>query len=132
MANPERIREIIEFVSVDAYTEDEVMAGWSVALADAAALPFQATALGTPVTVVEFDSDARHGIRCEIQGEGIGRRCVGIDTLTGSSLCDGVHLDADRHAILGRSLADVVGTLLWGTPAHVEGQEAEAGPARPR
>jgi hypothetical protein len=90
MANPERIREIVEFVSVDAYTEDEVMAGWSVALADAAALPFQATALGTSVTVVEFDSDARHGIRCEIQGEGIARRWVGIDTLDVESLPEAV------------------------------------------
>ena len=33
-------------------------------------------------------------------------------TVTGSSVVDGVHLDADQHAILGRSLAKVVGTLL--------------------
>jgi hypothetical protein len=86
MANSERIREIIEFVSVDAYSDDEVMTGWGVALADAAALPFQARALGKPVTVLEFDCDARHGIRCEIQGEGIGRRWIGVDTLDLESL----------------------------------------------
>jgi hypothetical protein len=86
MASPERIREIIEFVNTDAYTEDEVMAGWGVALEDAAELPFQARALGKPVTVLAFESDARHGIRCEIQGEGIGRRWIGVDSLDAESL----------------------------------------------
>jgi hypothetical protein len=90
MASPERIREIIEFVTTDAYSDDEVMAGWGVALEDAAALPFQATALGRPVTVLEFESDPRHGIRCEIQGEGIGRRWVGVDTLDVASLPEGI------------------------------------------
>jgi len=90
MASPERICEIIEFVTVDAYTDEEMMVGWGVALADAAALPFQATALGKPVTVLEFESDARHGIRCEIQGEGIGRRWIGIDTLDVESLPEAV------------------------------------------
>jgi hypothetical protein len=86
MASSERIREIIEFATTDAYTDDEVMAGWGVVLEDAAQLPLQATALGKPVTVLAFDSDARHGIRCEIQGEGIGRRWVGVDTLDVESL----------------------------------------------
>jgi hypothetical protein len=86
MTSPERIREIIEFVSMDAYTDDEVMAGWGVALDDAATLPIQATALGKPVTVLRFEADSRHGIRCEIQGEGIGRRWVGVDTLDLESL----------------------------------------------
>jgi hypothetical protein len=90
MASPERIREIIEFVTMDAYTDDEVMTGWGVALDDAATLPIQATALGKPVTVLAFDSDARHGIRCEIQGEGIGRRWVGVDTLDLESLPEGI------------------------------------------
>jgi len=90
MASPERIREIIDFASTDAYTDDEVMAGWGVALEDAATLPFHAKALGKPVTVLAFDSDTRHGIRCEIQGEGIGRRWVGVDTLDVESLPEGV------------------------------------------
>jgi hypothetical protein len=90
MASPERIREIIEFVNMDAYTEDEVMAGWGVALEDAARLPLQATALGKPVTVLAFDSDAHHGIRCEIQGEGIGKRWVGVDVLDLESLPEAV------------------------------------------
>lgn len=34
MASPQRIREIIEFVTTDADTEVEVMAGWGVALED--------------------------------------------------------------------------------------------------
>src|SRR6266536_6022923 len=86
MASPERIREIIDFASTDAYTDDEVMAGWGVALEDAATLPFHAKALGKSVTVLAFDSDTRHGIRCEIQGEGIGSRWVGVDTLDVESL----------------------------------------------
>jgi hypothetical protein len=90
MASPERIREIIDFVSTDAYTDDEVMAGWGVALDGAVTLPLHATALGKPVTVLAFDSDTRHGIRCEIQGEGVGRRWVGADTLDEVSLPEGV------------------------------------------
>jgi Calcium binding len=90
MATPERIREIIEFVSVDAYTDDEVAGGWGVALDDAATLPFQATALGKPVTILAFDSDLHRGIRCEIQGEGTGRRLIGVDALDEESLPEGV------------------------------------------
>jgi hypothetical protein len=86
MTSPERIREIIEFVTTDAYGDDEVMAGWGVALDDAATLPLQAKALEKPVTVLAFESDARHGIRCEIQGKGVGRRWVGVDTLDVESL----------------------------------------------
>ena len=71
MASPERIREIIDFVSTDAYSDDEVMAGWAVAMDGAVTLPLHARALGQPVSVLAFDSDSRHGIRCEIQGEGI-------------------------------------------------------------
>lgn len=33
-------------------------------------------------------------------------------SVTGSSAMDGIHLDADQHAVLGRSLAQVVGPLL--------------------
>ena len=33
-------------------------------------------------------------------------------TVTGSSRVDGVHLDADQHAVLGRALASVVSTIL--------------------
>jgi hypothetical protein len=40
--------------------------------------------------VLEFEADSRHGIRCEIQGEGIGRRWVGVDTLDVASLPEGV------------------------------------------
>jgi hypothetical protein len=90
MASAERIREIIDFATTDAYSDDEVMTGWGVAFDDAASLPFQATALGRPVTVLEFEADSRHGIRCEIQGEGIGRRWVGVDTLDEESLPEGV------------------------------------------
>lgn len=90
MATPERIQEIIAFVHMDAYTDDEVMAGWGVALEDAAALPFQATALGKPVTVMAFEAGTHHGIRCEIQGQGIGRRWVGVDALDLESLPEGV------------------------------------------
>lgn len=86
MASAERIREIIDFVTTDAYGEEEEMAGWGVALDDAATLPFPATALGKPVTVLRFDSDPHHGLRCEIQVEGIGRRWVGVETLDESSL----------------------------------------------
>src|SRR5207248_2753311 len=91
MASPERIREIIEFVSVDAYTDDEVMAGWGVALDDTGAVPFQATALGKPVTVLAFDSDSGSGLRCQIQGEGTARRWVGIDALDPDSLPEEVN-----------------------------------------
>jgi hypothetical protein len=86
MTSPERIREIIEFVTTDAYNDHEVMAGWGVALDDAATLPIQATALGKPVTVLAFDSAPERGLRCEIQGEGMGRRWVGVDTLDLESL----------------------------------------------
>jgi lysophospholipase L1-like esterase len=53
-------------------------------------------------------------------------------TVTASSVIDGVHLDADQHALLGRSLADVIARLFEGTDAHVQSQEAEAGPAPPQ
>ena len=97
MASPERIREIIEFVSVDAYTDDEVAMGWSVALDDAATLPFQATALGKPVTVLEFDSDARRGVPCEIQGQGGAKRWIGTDALDEESLPEGVREVLDAY-----------------------------------
>lgn len=90
MATPERIREIIEFATVDTYSDDEVATGWGVAFGDAASLPFQATALGKPVTVLEFDSDVRHGVRCEIRGEGTRRRWIGVDALDVESLPEGV------------------------------------------
>ena len=90
MATAERISEIIEFVSTDAYTDDEVMTGWGVALDDAVSLPIQASALGKPVTVLGFDADPNRGIRCEIQGEGLGRRWVGVDALDPESLPEGV------------------------------------------
>lgn len=90
MASPERIREIIEFVHTDAYGDDEVMAGWGVALEDAASLPIQATALGKPVMVLAFDADTHRGLRCEIQGEGIGRRWIGVDALDPETLPEAV------------------------------------------
>jgi hypothetical protein len=90
MATPERIREIVEFATTDAYDDDEVMAGWGVALADAAALPFPATALGRPVTVLGFDADPHRSLRCEIEGEGIAARWVGVDALDPESLPEGV------------------------------------------
>lgn len=86
MASPERIREIIDFVTTDAYTDDEVMSGWGIALEDAVTPPIQAMALGQPVTVLAFDSDTHHGLRCEIQGEGVRRRWVGVDALDVESL----------------------------------------------
>ena len=90
MASPERIREIIEFVTTDAYTDEEVMSGWEVALTDAARLPFQATALGRPVSVLGFESDSRHGIRCTIEGEDQKTRTVGVDALDEESLPEGI------------------------------------------
>ena len=90
MATPARIREIIEFVSVDAYSDDEVMAGWGVVLEDAAPLPMNATALGKPVTVLAFDADSHRGIRCDIQAEGGARRWIGADALDLESLPEGV------------------------------------------
>lgn len=86
MANPRRIREIIDFVSADTCSEDEVMSGWGVAFDDAGTHPFQATALGKPVTVLAFDADKSHGVRCQVQGEGIAERWVGVDALDGESL----------------------------------------------
>ena len=42
MATAERIREIIDFATTDAYGDDEVMAGWGVAFEDAATAPLHA------------------------------------------------------------------------------------------
>jgi len=41
-------------------------------------------------------------------------RCRSFDTATVTSLSkvDGVHLDTDQHAVLGRALAKVVGVML--------------------
>jgi len=41
-------------------------------------------------------------------------RCGFFDaaTVTSSSTIDGVHLDAEQHGVLGRALANIVGTLL--------------------
>lgn len=90
MATPERIREIIEFATTDAYDEYEQMAGWGVALDDAVARPFQATALDQKVIVLAFDADPQHGLRCEIQREGKGKRWVGVEALDLESLPEAV------------------------------------------
>ena len=90
MASRERIRELVDFVNTDAYSEEQVMVGWGVAFEDAATIPFQAVALGKPVTVLAFEADAQHGVRCEIEGEGIKRRWVGMDTLDVESLPESV------------------------------------------
>ena len=90
MTDPKRLCEIIEFATTDAYIDDEVMSGWGVALDDTANLPFEAAALGKPVTVLAFEADTHHGIRCEIQGEGIRRRWIGVDALDVDSLPKGV------------------------------------------
>lgn len=100
MASEERIREIIEFATTDAYGEYEPMSGWAVVLEDAVALPFQSTALGRPITVLEFDSDPQRGIRCAIQGEGIGRRWVGGTRWTGSR-CRKAFGRCSRHSTRG-------------------------------
>jgi lysophospholipase L1-like esterase len=42
-------------------------------------------------------------------------------TVIGSSVVDGVHLDADQHAVLGRALADIVRPLLATTPPDRDG-----------
>jgi len=39
-------------------------------------------------------------------------------TVTGSSVVDGVHLDADQHGLLGRALADIVRPLLHAIDAE--------------
>lgn len=38
--------------------------------------------------------------------------CFDAGTVTTSSRVDGVHLDADQHAVLGRALADVIAPML--------------------
>jgi hypothetical protein len=38
-------------------------------------------------------------------------------SVTGSSIVDGIHPEADQHAVLGRILAQMVGSLLGGTSA---------------
>src|SRR5215471_16683062 len=42
------------------------------------------------------------------------RRCAFFDAgqVTGSSVVDGIHLDADQHLVLGRAIAGAVGPLL--------------------
>jgi len=97
MTSPERIREIIEFVTTDAYTDDEVMSGWGVAFDDATDLPFQAAALGSAVTVLGFESDTQRGVRCEIQVGGAGTRWVGIDALDLDSLPERVREALDAY-----------------------------------
>jgi lysophospholipase L1-like esterase len=42
----------------------------------------------------------------------VGCHLFDAGSVTGSSVVDGVHLDADQHAVLGRALATVVGRLL--------------------
>jgi hypothetical protein len=86
MANPERLREIIESAIVDAYDEYEQMGGWQVIFDEAVRLPIQATALGKAVQVLQFDADEDRGIRSLIDGSGIKQRWVGIDTLDAESL----------------------------------------------
>jgi hypothetical protein len=97
MATPERIHEIIEFATTDAYNEDEQMGGWGVALDEVARFPFAAAALGKSVRVLAFDAVAGKGIRCEIEGAGIGRRWVGIDTLDAASLPEPVREVLDAY-----------------------------------
>lgn len=86
MATPERIREIVEQVHMDAYGEDEVMAGWEVAFQDAAETPFNATALGRPVQVLSFSGEPSRGVRALIRGEGMPQRWVGMDALDPETL----------------------------------------------
>jgi hypothetical protein len=90
MATSERIQDIIDFVSTDAYDEEEVMAGWGVALDSAATRPFPATALGQEVTVLAFESDTRHGLRCEVERETGSPKWIGVDVLDFDSLPEAV------------------------------------------
>jgi hypothetical protein len=86
MATPERIREIVESATVDAYGEDEQAMGWEVTFQDAVRFPFKANALGKPVQVVGLEVDPHRGVRCEIEGSGIARRQVSLDTLDKGTL----------------------------------------------
>jgi hypothetical protein len=82
----QRLQEIIEFATTDAYTPYEQMGGWAIALNEARRPPFPAEALGIPVTVLEMEADEDRGLKCLIRGDRFGERWVDIHTLDFASL----------------------------------------------
>ncbi|GAA4221103.1 hypothetical protein FHR32_005379 [Streptosporangium album] len=68
---------LVEEATVDAYDEDEQLAGFHVMIADNLALPFQTTVLGAEVTVKEIDLFCGSGI-VAICARGSHRQAIGI------------------------------------------------------
>jgi lysophospholipase L1-like esterase len=68
--------------------------------------PIAAKFDGAPAKCVRLAEQYRR-----IAGE-VGCRLFDAADVTGSSKVDGIHLDEDQHAVLGRALAAVVGQLL--------------------
>lgn len=74
------IREEIEELTVDCYTEDEQMAAWGVAFEDGVKVPFKASLLGIPVEVQEFSLSDADTPQCLVLREDK-ERWIGVEDL---------------------------------------------------
>jgi len=72
--------EEIDALLVDCYDEDEVTAAWEVAFEDGVQVPFAATLLGAPVTVLGFRAAASNAIQCQVQRDKT-KRWIGVEDL---------------------------------------------------
>ena len=61
--------EEIEAILVDTYSDDEADASWGAAFEDDVAVPFDATLVGTPVTVLGFRTANSGTIQCRVRRE---------------------------------------------------------------
>jgi hypothetical protein len=79
------IREQIDEIMVDCYSEDEQRSAWEVAFTDNVKVPFQASLLDMPVTVQGFRVNNAGCPQCQVLREKK-QRWVGVEDLGEESL----------------------------------------------
>jgi len=87
------IREEIEELMVDCYSEDEEMSAWDVAFTDGVEVPFRASLLGIPVQVQGFRVNDANAVQCQVvresqEGKGTKPRWIGVEDLDEEGLPD--------------------------------------------
>ena len=79
--------EEIEEILVDSYGEYEQMASWEVAFTDGVEVPFQASLLGVPVEVTQFQVSDANVLQCLVTRKKENRqRWIGVEDLDDENL----------------------------------------------